>query len=198
MPLNGGPQCGKRTRAGTACKNNPILGATVCKKHGGGAPKVRAKAAVRAEVMAWGLGDAHQDPGEVLLRLVTQSAVRVERYAVEVERMVELSEGDLQEALISDAKIWDPVAKKTVKVGEYVRAMVALENSERDRCASFATKAVAAGLAKRTVELAERQGQLIAELLRAVLLDPEMGLSDEQRRAMPGVARKHLTALAAG
>lgn len=191
MPLNDGPQCGKKTRAGTPCKNNPILGATVCKKHGGGAPKVRAKAAVRAEVMAWGLGDAHQDPGEVLLRLVTQSAVRVERYARELETHVGESD-TLRAALVAQAY------GEFGPTGEYIRGLAVLEAQERDRCASFAAKAVAAGLAKRTVELAERQGQLIAELLRAVLLDPEMGLSDEQRRAMPGVARKHLTALAAG
>jgi hypothetical protein len=33
--------------------------------------------------MSWGLGDSHVDPGEVLLRFVTQSAARAERYAQE-------------------------------------------------------------------------------------------------------------------
>jgi hypothetical protein len=48
----------------------------VCRFHGGASPHVASKAAVRAEVMSWGLGDTNVDPGEVLLRLVTQSAAR--------------------------------------------------------------------------------------------------------------------------
>jgi hypothetical protein len=36
-----------------------------------------------------------------------------------------------------------------------------LEAKERDRCGNFATKAIAAGLAERTVPVAERQGQLM-------------------------------------
>jgi hypothetical protein len=58
-----------------------IPGGTVCRWHGGAASQVKVKAAIRAEVMNWGLGDSYVDPGEVLLRLVTQSAAPAERYA---------------------------------------------------------------------------------------------------------------------
>jgi hypothetical protein len=58
------------------CKNWAIKGGEVCRNHGGNAKQVRAKAAIRAEVMNWRLGYTHVDPGEVLLRLVTQSATR--------------------------------------------------------------------------------------------------------------------------
>jgi hypothetical protein len=61
------------------CKRKAISGGTACRYHGGGAQQVKAKAAVRAELLGWGLGDATVDPGEVLLRLVTQSAARAER-----------------------------------------------------------------------------------------------------------------------
>ena len=71
-----------------------------------------------------------------------------------------------------------------------------LEAQERDRCATFASKAVAAGLDKRRVELAERQGALIGELLNAVLSDPALGLTAEQRRAVPDVTRTHLSLVA--
>jgi hypothetical protein len=64
-----------------AMKAKAIPGGTVCRWHGGAAGQVKAKAAVRAELLGWGLGDATVDPGEVLLRLVTQSAARAERYA---------------------------------------------------------------------------------------------------------------------
>jgi hypothetical protein len=53
---------------------------------------VASKAAVRAEVMSWGLGDSHVDPGEVLLRFVTQSAARAERYAQLLQEAFEAAE----------------------------------------------------------------------------------------------------------
>ena len=42
--------------------------------------------------------------------------------------------------------------------GEAIRGLADLEAKERERCANFASKAVAAGLAERTVRVAERQG----------------------------------------
>jgi hypothetical protein len=68
-------------QTGNQCKAKAIPGGTVCRWHGGAAQQVKAKAAVRAELLGWGLGTATVDPGEVLLRLVTQSAARAEMYA---------------------------------------------------------------------------------------------------------------------
>jgi hypothetical protein len=59
---------------------------------------------------------------------------------------------------------------------------VDLEAKERDRCANFATKANAAGLAERTVRVAERQGQLMVEMVQAALR--EVDLSPEQASAL--------------
>jgi hypothetical protein len=53
---------------GKQCKRKAIPGGTVCRYHGGGAQQVKAEAAVRAELLGWGLGDSTVDPGEVLLR----------------------------------------------------------------------------------------------------------------------------------
>jgi hypothetical protein len=53
--------------------------------------------------------------------------------------------------------------------GEAVRGLARLESEERDRCATFAAKAIAAGLAERQVRLAERQGALVVEILRAAV-----------------------------
>jgi hypothetical protein len=50
------------------------------------------RAAVRAGVWSWGLGDTTFDPGEVLLRLVTQSAARAERCAMLLEEAYEAAE----------------------------------------------------------------------------------------------------------
>jgi hypothetical protein len=57
---------------------------------------------------------------------------------------------------------------------EAVRGLAKLEAEERDRCASFATKAIAAGLAERQVRLAERQGALMASTFRGALDDADV------------------------
>jgi hypothetical protein len=79
-------------QSGQQCKRKAIPGGTGCRYHGGGAQQVRAKAAIRAELLGWGLGDTTVDPGEVLLRLVTQSAARAERYAMLLEEAYEAAE----------------------------------------------------------------------------------------------------------
>lgn len=179
---------------GARCKAWPVKGATVCVAHGGSAPQVRAKAAVRAELMSWGLDAPDVDPGETLLKLVAQSAARAQRYADELEHLVTDSPS-LRDALV--AETWIPTETAgSYKAGEYIRGLAVLEAQERDRCANFAAKAIAAGLNERMVRLAERQGRLIADVLRAVFDDPELGLTAAQRAAVPDVARRHLAVVA--
>lgn len=136
------------------CKNKAIIGGTTCRFHGGASPKVAANAAVRAEVMRWGLQDVHEDPGEVLLMLVSQSASRCRRFAAAIEK--EVDELGLAAALTGEITI--PTRNGSYVAGEYIRSLAQLESQERDRCANFATKAIAAGLAERQVRLAEQQG----------------------------------------
>jgi hypothetical protein len=164
------------TRTGEQCKKWAVDGATVCLAHGAGAGQVRNKANVRAEVFRWGLGDATVDPGETLLRLVTQSAARAQRYADELEALVEESPS-LREALVAD--IWvQPEHGESYKAGEYLRGLAQLEAQERDRCANVAAKAIAAGLAERQVRLAERQGEQMMAAVTAAL--GRMSLTPEQ------------------
>lgn len=168
------------------CKNWPLKGGVVCRSHGGNAPQVRAKAAIRAELMAWGLDAPTVDPGETLLKLVSQSAARAEGYALELKELAS-EHVNLRDALIREA-----YGEFGTVVGEYVRGLVALEAQERERCANWCVKAIAAGLAERQVRLAEKTGELMADVLRNVLGDPSLGLSSEQRRAVPDVIRRHL------
>ncbi len=171
-------RCTAKTSAGKSCRANAILGGMVCNKHGGSSPVVKAKAAVRAEVSTWVLGDATDDPGEVLLRLVTQSRRRADAYALELER-VAMSYENLADALVGDSMITG--ADGSVhKAGEYIRGLVVLESQERDRCATFAAKAIAAGLAERQVRLAESQGAMIAQVLRTVIASLGLGRDQEE------------------
>src|SRR4029434_8069392 len=60
-----------------------------------------------------------------------------------------------------------PIAEKpTVEAMARTASRRQLEAKGRDRCANFASKAAAAGLAERTVRIAERQGQLMVEMGR--------------------------------
>jgi len=200
-------------QTGKQCKAKAIPGGTVCRWHGGAAGQVKAKAAIRAEILNWGLGDTTVDPGEVLLRLVTQSAARAEHYSRLLQEAFEAAERlkqahdasaldideDDEEMAETARRDLDRIfntggvaalvgntygAAKDVGVyvtGEAIRGLADLEAKERERCANFATKAVAAGLAERTVRVAERQGQLMVEMVQAALR--EVDLSPEQASA---------------
>jgi hypothetical protein len=219
-------QCRAMSRTGKRCKNKAIPGGTVCRFHGGASPHVASKAAVRAEVMAWGLNEAHDDPGEVLLRLVSQSRKRADLYAQLLQEAFDAAERlkRAHEAGAVNVDEGNPMAEtaredldrifntggvaalvgntygatKDVRIyvtGEAIRGLADLEAKERERCANFAAKAVAAGLMKRQVELAEAQGQLMAKAIRAIL--DRLSLTPEQRRLAAEVVREELLAVAA-
>jgi len=192
-------QCtGTSKTTGKRCQKDAIAGGKVCRWHGGAAPQVKARAAVRAEVLAWGLGDAVDDPGEVLLRLVTQSRMRVDQLSAEIARKVsDLGEGQtLESVLIGDTFV--ATQFDTHKSGEYIRGLVKLEADERDRLANFAAKAIAAGLAERQVRMAERQGEMLAAVLLAVIANKALGLTPAQQKALPDVLELELTRLQTG
>ncbi|HEY5224952.1 MAG TPA: hypothetical protein VIJ18_18130 [Microbacteriaceae bacterium] len=184
-------KCQAKTIAGKPCNAYAIHGGTVCRKHGGSARQVRAKAAVRAEVAQWTLGDATDDPGETLLRLLTQARVRADGYAMEIQQTL-TEYPTLRQALVADAY------GEFGKTGEYIRGLVRLEAEERDRIANFATKALNAGLAERQVRLAERQGELLALVVTKIIDSSALGLSAAQKQLMPQVMRETLVLATAG
>jgi hypothetical protein len=175
-----------------------LSGSDKCKQHLPN-PLARKKAAVRAELARWGLGDTDIDPGEVLLRLVSQSANRAEFLSGLLQEQYERVEAG-EDTTTLPARLSVFVGRTfalnrdgtPVPIAEAIRALVQLEGEERDRCANFAAKAVAAGLAERQVRLAERQGEMIAEVLRAVLGDASLGLSESQVALVPALLREHL------
>jgi len=78
---------------------------------------------------------------------------------------------------------------------EVPHVLVRLWSEERDRAARLAKMAIDAGLAEKQVRLAERQGQIIAQIFTTVLDDDSLGLSREQRDAGRSLAARHLRAL---
>jgi hypothetical protein len=155
--------------------------------HGAAAPQVKAKASVRAEIMNWGLDDVVIDVGpvELILRMITQSVLRQQRYAEELARLIAAAP-TLRDALVGDAH------GEFGKTGEYIRAWTRMEDAERDRCARWTFQAIAVGVAAKQIDIARQHGQMVGEVLRAVLADPELGLSAEQQAAAPDVFRRVL------
>jgi hypothetical protein len=175
---------------------------------------------------AGGLGDTTVDPGDVLLRLLTQSAARAEPYAMLLEEAYEAAERlkrsfDAGALEIDESKVMADTAREDLDrifntggvaalvgntygaakdvgvyvTGEAIRGLADLEAKERERCANFATKAIAAGLAERTVRVAERQGQLMVEMVQAALR--EVDLSPEQASAFKAALARQARELTA-
>lgn len=225
------PTCGKihtrcRSHKGTGepCARYPRKGSAVCDTHGGAAPQVKSRAAVRAELLSWGLAGHAElaDPGETLLRLVTQSAARCEMYARYLAEAVDAAErlqrsgvapeSDLLEAetaRLDLERVFNagPVAalightyagtqtSGVIATGEKIRGLAELEAQERDRCANFAAKAVAAGLAERMVRASEQMAALTAAAVERAMV--RLG-HDPKDPAVRAVVAEELAALAGG
>jgi hypothetical protein len=231
---------GHRNNRGEPCGAIAIKGTTGCRRHAGKTlASAKAKGAVVVELQRWGL-DGHtdlRDPGETLLRLVTQSAVRCELYArllgeafEAAERLrstheaealvmtpdppersgdddmpphpaVQAARADLRRifstggvgALIG-VKVDADRFGRIYAVEEGLRGLARLEADERDRCANFAAKAVAAGLAERAVRLAERQGVLMAAVFRGAVDDADLDEATRERVEAAFVRRLTLAA----
>lgn len=188
-------RCMKHRKDGEPCGARAVSGTDSCRKHAGvPAAQHRTKGAIVVELRRWGLTTQVDlvDPGETLLRLVTQSAARVEMYSrllaeayEAAERLRQLEAAPQSDLLASETARMDfervmnqggvsvlvgykyagTQTSGVIATGEALRGLVELEKDERDRCAKFATQAVGAGLAERIVR---QQEQLAAHLATAV------------------------------
>jgi hypothetical protein len=70
-----------------------------------------------------------------------------------------------------------------------------LYGKERDRVGRLAKACLDAGVAERQVQLAERYGAVLGELLRSIFADPQLRLTSTQHALLPAVLRRHLTEL---
>lgn len=187
---------GNHKHDGTLCGRQVTRGTQACYRHAGVRRELHKG---RGDMMTvinglrdWGFQDQNVDPGETMLRLVTQSSWRCERYAEEVARLV-AEAGTLTEALTANSYTVTEDGSP-VKTGEYIRAMIQLENNERDRCMVFCKTALAAGVAERAIRLAEEEGRLMATVIRGILGD--LNLTVEQLALVATVVPRHLRAIA--
>lgn len=195
---------------GKQCRRNALDGAVVCDLHGGKAPQVKAAAerrlqAEEARRACDRLGVAVEvDPGEALMQELWETAGNVAFYRELVQQLPTHPEADEYVAPEGDGDgHWERgesgVYGRTYHVsgiptGEAKpNVLVVLYNEERKHLAAVATAALKAGVEERRVQMAEQQGQLLAQVIKGVLT--ELGVMD--RPEVPAIVRRHLT-LAAG
>jgi hypothetical protein len=193
-----------RKTDGELCVGSVVKGTTACRKHGGRkVTDLVSKGRIIEDLRGWGLGDTTADPADLYLRLISQSAQRVDRYARLLADAYEAAEQlrDLGAAgqivlegpeprtkFVGEDVVEMPehaarqVARATLErviqvgevaalighqysatkdgdvyaTGEAIRALVKLEGDERRFLADMCSKAVAAGLAERRVNLAAK------------------------------------------
>lgn len=156
-------------RSGQRCKRPALVGATVCSKHGGSAPQVKAAAARRVEAMKASAAlarigaRAEGDPIALMLDVIAYQAGLVAYWRGRVEQ---IAEGDLT---------WGTTKVKTggddEGTTEEARPHIAyaLLDEAQAKLVRYCAEALKAGVAERQVRLAEQQGALMDVLLRGVL-----------------------------
>ncbi|WP_073927922.1 HGGxSTG domain-containing protein [Streptomyces sp. CB03911] len=188
--------CGARRRDGQPCTNPPMRGADRCRMHGGAAPQVRAAAGRRIATAEWArsFGEPAEDadPTATVLNEIRWCAGHVNWLRARVQ--------DLE----PEALVWGTVSEVDRRGGQYpgvditsaakASTWVALYGTERDRLVRMCEVAHRMGISERQIELAERLGQVVADLLRDILA--ELQLTDLQQQTAALAVPRHLRALA--
>jgi hypothetical protein len=173
-----------------------MRGQSVCRKHGGGAPQARAAAGRRLAAAEWSRSFGGQaesgDPSQTVLDEIRWAAGHVMWLRLRVQETE------------PEALVWGVESEVEKGSGEFPgvdvttsaksNAWVRLYGEERDRLIRMCKIAHDMGIAERHVELAERVGALMADLLRGVL--GELGLSEEQQELASAAVPRHLRLVA--
>ena len=211
-------KCSARTTKGNPCKRWAIRGGTVCATHGGRSPQVKRKAKERLEEerVRRKIGQAlaaenvpFEDPLEGLMTEVARSGMAVRAYEelvrdLEAQPVVRILDIDRD---VSD-ELEDMTTVPTLVPGGIIgpnhlgdlgaHPFVVLWSREREWHAKVCKMALEAGVAERQVRLAERQGELLAQTIEALLADPALELTHAQRSIGRQVAARHLRSLPTG
>lgn len=194
-------------RLGKQCDKRPMRGQRVCESHGGAAGKTRGEAAVelaKAKRVAntYGL-PVDIGPHEALLEEIARTNGHVQ-FLVGVIRS--LSPNTLvfgvsgttaeQKKGVDAGKVtaWESLS---VSESAAVNVWLALYHQERKHLVDVCKAAIGCGIEERRVRVAEQTGVLLAEIVRAIIRDPELGIPAERQDAAFTVAARHLRSLAA-
>lgn len=180
-------KCGAKKRNGEPCGRTPGWGTPHpgygnCKNHGGCTPngiKAAAREAAGEAVEIYGL-PREIDPHQALLEELHRTAGHVSYLATTIREL----EGD------SQLKQYQVGENGTI---ERPSVWIELYHAERKHLTSVAATCIKAGIEERRVQLEERQGEMIAQVIREVL--KENGVDPNSEPARKSV-RKHLSLVA--
>lgn len=199
---DGNRRCwGRSKSSGGQCPGIAMKGQNVCYQHGGKAPQ-NLKAAERriTEDKARALVETYgrkieTTATEALLDEVQWTAGHVAWLRERVQQI----ESDV-EAGTENALVWGVTKKKTggQDFGTTEEATpniwIKLYQQERSHLVKVCAEAIKAGIEERRIRLAEQQGALVAQAIRAILDD--LHLTADQQARVPEVVPRHLRALA--
>lgn len=187
-------QCVRVKRNGEQCKAPAIRGGTVCNKHGGAAPQVKAgaKARLDREAAAVAVRKLGLSPAEDVQTLDPRDVLANELWrAVCVERLLR----SLVDELSLDAngiygRTYHVSGIDTGEAKPHVLWVMWME--ERKHLKTVAAEAHRCGIEARRQELAEQTARQVADLFRAVFADPALGLPAMKQQEGIQVAARHL------
>lgn len=176
-----GVVCGAQKRGGGKCQlaagwGTPHPGIGACKMHGGSVPN-HVKAAAKAEYRLLLGNPIECSPEEALMRCIHIRSGEIQWLTA---RMGELDKKDWVE---------DTLVGKQFHI--YARERQA---AMRD-VARFAQMAISMNIEERRVRLAEMYGEMLANLLSAILQELHPHLDKEGRAIAPTIIRRHLMLL---
>lgn len=169
---------------GTPCTGAAMIGQEVCHSHGGRAPQNRRAAQARiaeeqAEKVLRRFGEpVDTTPSEALLDTVRWTA----GYVAWLRRKVAEVDDD-------DALIWGVTRNKSggedhgLTEEAKPNAWLALLGEWHDKLVKVCAETLRAGVEERRVRLAESQGEMVAEVIRAILTDLKLTPAQEERVA---------------
>lgn len=209
------PSCGRthpkgctahRSSDGAPCGGLRVDGLTVCVAHGGKTAKARAKAqrardeqAAQREVARLGI-KVEVHPAVALLDLVHWTAGEVAYWrdiVVQIEQADTDVDGDggYRNLTWGVTKVKDGGDDRGTTTAAAPHVAYTMLERASDRLAAYASAALKAGVDERRVQLAEKQGALVADVIRAVL--DRLHLTDDQWALVPTVVPEQLRLLTA-
>jgi hypothetical protein len=150
-----------------------------------------------ARTMHLPVDDGPVDPDRLILERVREQAQIVAWLRHEVQQLepTELIRSARFSRRVETSAGAFPGTTTTVETGTQEHVLSTMYRAERKILDDVLAKAIAAGVARRHVELAEQQGELAGQLLTAVLR--ELGVDPASPRAQDAI-RRHFTLLAGG
>lgn len=199
---DGARRCWARSKkTGLQCGAIAMSGQNICHTHGGAAPRSKdagerrvTEQKARALVETYGR-KIETTATEALLDEVKWSAGHVAWLRERVQEIEADAEPGSENALV-----WGITRKKTggEDYGTTEEAApniwIKLYQTERTHLVKVCSEAIRAGIEERRIRLAEQEGALVAQAIRAILGD--LQLTPEQQARVPEVVPRHLRALA--